>query len=285
MQAYASTIEKKHKKVKLTAEKFSKDLVTTRRYLNMSFDEIKALDNPKVLKKRAKQVGAADYLNIIYKMLRDGYKLEIIYWYVMKKGFAGTRKQLEHAIDNIAKNNFNITFGKLRINYVYKKDSIVISRSELLKEITAKKAKYKHNKPIQDNLLLIEERYPIVKEVKEIFDDFYSTIMGNNPDKLDEFIKKYETKKEKDEKGNEIIIYYSPISPFIIGLKKDTTPVKNAISFSESSGFVEGNNNKFKLIKRILYGRSNLVNLFRKCYLCFSFKKTNFSLKSSYSLL
>ncbi|MEE1031858.1 MAG: transposase, partial [Ruminococcus sp.] len=41
-------------------------------------------------------------------------------------------------------------------------------------------------------------------------------------------------------------------------------PVKNAISHPESSGFVEGNNNKFKLIKRIVYGRSGLVNLSKK---------------------
>lgn len=55
--------------------------------------------------------------------------------------------------------------------------------------------------------------------------------------------------------------------------------VKNAISNSESSGFVEGNNNKFKLIKRILYGRANLVNLFKKCYVAFQVKRKDFSLQ------
>ena len=48
--------------------------------------------------------------------------------------------------------------------------------------------------------------------------------------------------------------------------EKDIALIKNAISLPNSSGFVEGNNNKFKLIKRILYGRSNFVDLFRKCY-------------------
>ena len=106
--------------------------------------------------------------------------------------------------------------------------------------------------------------------------------MGDNPDKLDEFILKYETKKDRKGDSKD---YESPIPSFINGLKKDILPAKNAISFSESSGFVEGNNNKLKLVKRILYGRANLVNLFRRCYLCFSFKKANFSLKSSFSLL
>ena len=59
----------------------------------------------------------------------------------------------------------------------------------------------------------------------------------------------------------------------------------NTISFNESSGFVEGNNNKFKLIKRILYGRCNLVNLFKKCFSIFSLNTSNniFELLNFYS--
>ena len=67
----------------------------------------------------------------------------------------------------------------------------------------------------------------------------------------------------------------SGIQGFIKSIKKDIAPVKAAISFNESSGFVEGNNNKFKLIKRILYGRCNLVNLFKKCFSIFSLKSSN----------
>ncbi|MFM2489779.1 transposase [Enterococcus avium] len=50
------------------------------------------------------------------------------------------------------------------------------------------------------------------------------------------------------------------------------------MSHSISSGFVEGNNNKFKLIKRIVYGRSGLVNLSKKCLLAFSATQEDFSL-------
>lgn len=59
------------------------------------------------------------------------------------------------------------------------------------------------------------------------------------------------------------------VPSFCKGLKKDIAPVKNAISYSINSGFVEGNNNKFKLIKRIVYGKQKLCNLFKKSYLCF----------------
>ena len=284
MQAYAATIEKNHKRVSMIAGKFNINEVTIKKYLNMTASEIQSLDNPTVYKKHQNTVGAANYLNIIYKMIRDKHQAEIIYWYVISKGFDGTHKQLEHSIDYIAKNNFNIIYSKLRLSQNYCKGSIVIKRNDLLKEITARDSKYKHNKLIQEYLELIYEKYPIVKVVNDLYSSFHSTIMGDNPNKFDEFIQKYETKKEKDENGKDKIVYKSPIPSFIEGLKKDITPAKNAISFPESSGFVEGNNCKFKLIKRILYGRANLVNLFRKSYLCFSMKKDNFSLKGTYSL-
>lgn len=281
MQAYASTIEKKRHRVALTAEKFGKNLGTTAKYLNMTADDIKALDNPTVYKKRLKPVGVINHINMIYKMIKDGYNFNEIFWYIKNNGFNGTNVQLVNAIHRIAKNNFGIALGRLKDNYIYKAGSIVISRNNLLKEITSKNIKHEPNKIILDNLNLIEEKYPIVKIVKEIFDDFYTSIMGDNPNKLDDFISRYETKKDKtDESKN----YISPIPSFINGLKKDILPAKNAISFPESSGFVEGNNNKFKLIKRIVYGRANLVNLFNKCYLCFSFKRVNFTLKRAYSL-
>ena len=88
--------------------------------------------------------------------------------------------------------------------------------------------------------------------------------MGERPEELDTFIEKYSE---------------SSVRVFVEGIKKDIAPVKNAISFEISSGFVEGNNNKFKLLKRILYGRSGLVNLFRKCYIPFLMNNVDFKLK------
>ena len=60
--------------------------------------------------------------------------------------------------------------------------------------------------------------------------------------------------------------------------KLNIAPVKNAISLDVSSGFVEGNNNKFKLLKRIVYGRSGLVNLAKKCFLAFRSKDSSLNL-------
>ncbi len=87
--------------------------------------------------------------------------------------------------------------------------------------------------------------------------------MDDDPNLIDQFLEIYENTK---------------INSFCESIKKDIAPVKNAISYEISSGFVEGNNNKFKLIKRIVYGKSKLVNLFRKCYVAFLATKEDFSL-------
>lgn len=72
---------------------------------------------------------------------------------------------------------------------------------------------------------------------------------------------------------------FPEIAGFCDGIKKDIVPVRNAISMDASSGFVEGNNNKFKLIKRILFGRAGLDNLAKKCKLTFATKNPDFSLQ------
>ena len=61
--------------------------------------------------------------------------------------------------------------------------------------------------------------------------------------------------------------------------KKILHPLKTQylIIYNISSRFVEGNN-KFKLIKRIVCGKSKLVNLFRKCHVAFLATKEDFTL-------
>lgn len=48
--------------------------------------------------------------------------------------------------------------------------------------------------------------------------------------------------------------------------KKDIVPVKNAISFSLSSGFAEEGNCRYKSVKRLMFGRAGQDHLFHKTY-------------------
>ena len=109
------------------------------------------------------------------------------------------------------------------------------------------------------------EKYSIANRIKTIFEDFHKTIFSGQPEHLDDFI----------------VSYKDIIPSFCKGLKKDIAAVKNAISNSINSGFVEGNNNKFKLIKRIVYGKQKLVNLFKRCYLAFTSTLEDLSLLES----
>lgn len=58
------------------------------------------------------------------------------------------------------------------------------------------------------------------------------------------------------------LFYQLKKQKFTKELEKDIASIKNTISNLYSFKFVE-DNNKYKLHKHILYGKSNLVNLFR----------------------
>lgn len=254
--------ELKKKKYTTIAKEFSISIIAAKKYVNMSKEDIQMLDSPKKYKHR--RTATDDYINMIYKMILDGIKPEIIFSYVVMKGYKGTWKALNNRIVCLLKNNFSISLPmKWYIEYRYPDNVTIIKRNEILKYITTKNEKIKKNETVEKNIQIIKERYPIVNELEKIYDSFYSTIMKKDADQLDKFIDNY---KESVLKG------------FIEGIEKDIAPIKNAISYSYSSGFVEGNNNKFKLIKRILYGRSKIVNLFRKCYIPFLMKSKNFKL-------
>lgn len=236
--------------------------MTAKKYISMTEEEINQLDKPNNYKQR-ERVGN-NFVNIIYKMMVDGYDDETIYFYIRKIRGEVSPRSLREYIMAISKENFpnrkraNSLGGK---DLVYPDDVTVIRRNSLLKFLLTIDLKKRKDKVIEENIEIIKDKYPIIIWVSDTFKQFHDVLMGKNPDKLDEFINQHEKSK---------------ISSFCSGLKKDIAPVKNAITSPVSSGFVEGNNNKFKLIKRIVYGRSGNVNLEKKCMLAFMSKSNDF---------
>ena len=232
----------------------------------MSAADVEKLSERHILN-RNKNTIIGPYLNIIYKMLRDGFKGDFIYSYILHMGYKGKPSTMIDIIKCIALNNFGIHLQRDFPFYEDMPASVsAITRSSVLKYITVKDNTSMKDSDTAKYIAVIKEAYPIVFQMEEMYQLFHSILMGDEPDELDRFVDKYQ-----DTKG---------ITGFIEGLKRDITPVKNAISLPFSSGFVEGNNNKFKLIKRILYGRSGLANLFRKCYAAFSITQTNVPVQS-----
>lgn len=243
------------------AKEFGISIKSLRKYKNMSEEEVEEISNRRSYKKGKTKMD--DYMNIIFKMLKDGISQEYIMAYVLAKGCKASLRYLKNYINLVAKNN-GMEYKKesIFIKTTYPKGIVVITRLELLKYILTLDKKKLKNETIEQNIEIIIEKYPIVKDVQNIFKDFHDVIFGANPEKLDLFIRKYEDK----------------INTFCNGLKKDIAPVKNAISNSINSGFVEGNNNKFKLIKRIVYGKQKIVNLFKKSFLAFLATLDDFSI-------
>lgn len=255
------------KNIKDIVKKFQIALLTAKKYVGMSESEINSLDLRKNYRKRESTMN--DWLNIIFKMMDDGHTNETIYYYILRQPcFRESERILGEYIYLIGKNNFpdrkpfNAKYLK---ELVIPPDVIVLKRSEILKYLLTCNPKVKKDEKVGMYINTIKDKYPAATRVESIFKEFHGTIMGNEQGKLEDFLKKY---------GD------SEIKAFCNGIKKDIDPVKNAISFTVSSGFVEGNNNKFKLLKRIVYGRSGLVNLTKKCKLAFLPQSEDFSLSS-----
>lgn len=255
------------KKIKTVAEQFHISQPCAKKYIYMSQEELEKLDAPRNYKKRETSMNG--WLNVIYKMMLDGHTNETIYFYIKEHpDFNEPEKKLQDYIYLIGKNNFpdRIPFNaKYLMEKALPQDVICFKRPEILKYLLTCDPRKRKDPELGKYIDIIKEAYPVAAYVETVFKDFHRILMGNSPEEIDIFIEQYEE---------------SVISTFCNGLKRDIAPVKNAISHPESSGFVEGNNNKFKLLKRIVYGRSGLVNLSKKCKLAFMPKDDTFTLSS-----
>lgn len=225
---------------------------TLQKYLQMSEEEVEAVKQLKEMPR--KRTEAEKFLPVIYKLFQRGYRGSFIFSYILHCGYEGTFSQLKNLITLIGDNNFGIKTGRHSlIKKTHPAGVVTITRFEVLKWILIKDKEELKDSPMIIYFPLIEQRYPVVRKAKEIWDRFYHIMMGDDkdPELLIDFLLDY---------GD------SEIRPFINGLKKDIEPVVAAISSGVTSGFVEGMNNRYKQVLRMMYGRSGLNLLFHKNY-------------------
>jgi hypothetical protein len=89
-------------------------------------------------------------------------------------------------------------------------------------------------------------KYSSLVELKRCINNFREIYIYKNPKLLDWFIAIYSQSSVKT------------IASFVKGLLIDIDAVRNSVTSSLSNGFVEGNNNRSKAIKRIMYGRAKI---------------------------
>ncbi len=102
---------------------------------------------------------------------------------------------------------------------------------------------------------IIFKKYPVLHHMHACIREFREIFITKSLVYLYLFIEKY----QKSVIGN--------IRTFVSGLLKDIEAVENAVSSQLSNGFLEGGNNRLKMIKRMMYGRAGLP-LLRAKVLC-----------------
>lgn len=219
------------------------------KYLGMSDEDVEGLKDISPRKSHSMVDG---YENMIYKMLGDHIPAIEVSAYVQKHGYTGSVTALNSKITAIALNNYGRKLSRFSFVTAHYPEGVeVISRGSILKYILIKDKDKMKDSPVALNFDLIRKAYPIIDWVKAAWERFHSILMGHNPDLLDPFLDDYED---------------SAIAPFVNGIRRDEDAVRNAIIYDLNSGFVEGDNNKFKVIKRIMYGRASTYYLGKRFY-------------------
>ena len=180
------------------------------------------------------------YKAICVKITADGYngKLTQVRKYCHK---LIAELEIEH---NARKNNAGV-FIKENQSF----DIHCVSKSDIFKYIWS-------DAQIDENdLNYIFVKYPQLTEIRECVQDFREIYTKKDTKLLESFINKYSACSLKN------------LQSFANGLLVDNEAVKNSVVSELSNGFVEGINNKVKVIKRSMYGRASLSLLRAKILL------------------
>ena len=248
-------------------------------YLAMTDDEVRSMSE---IKEYSRDFKLPPYMNIIAKMLLDNIRPCDIFYYI--KYVVGTdvvdstlASHINYVISNNFKNKRGFNMRSLLIDKL--PDGITyISRGRLSRFLFTKDPKkLKSDETLTKVIDVVKERYPVVREISEMYDDFYEIFQGTDPSKVDKFIEKYKN---------------TCLSSFCNGLLNDIDAVKNAVIYNFiktpegemvrralTSGFVEGLNLLYKLILRQAYGRLRTEGIEKKLSLATAQRCSGFSLR------
>ena len=149
--------------------------------------------------------------------------------------------------------------NELQIQYTPRKNTIgvivkpnqkpgshYVTRQDLLKHL------WSGEKIPEEDIAYLYTNFSFLTEIKLCIDHFREIYIEKNLKLLDWFIAIYSQSSIK------------AIASFANGLLTDIDAVNNSVTSLLSNGFVEGNNNRIKVIKRIMYGRAKIKLLSAK---------------------
>ena len=207
---------------------------TVTKYLNGDYES---------LCKRDYRSGMDQFYDDIVKELNAGVSRKDVYCHLLKKGYKGKHSAAYDYMNKIIKrDHIDIAVYKSSSAEVIQKRKKLqqydhISRTGIFRFL------WMNADLSKAHCSYIMEHYPRIRQLDVCIREFRNIYNQKNMVLLYLFIEKY--------KRSEI----QELSHFAEGLEKDIEAVENSVASPLSNGFVEGTNNKLKMIKRTMYGR------------------------------
>lgn len=209
------------------------------------------------LKRPSRKKEIYKYREDIIHLIKEGYHSAGIAQEMKEKGCPlGVSTLRRYARLFAAECGYDINKSRKGPNFQSKKElEKVITKTFILKKQDVIRLLWM-NKPIESlSSSNLYSQYPIIRKLKACIDDFRQIFIHKSMPCLYLFIDHYKNSE------------FAPIASFAKGLERDIEAVENAVASPLSNGFVEGINNRTKMIKRVMYGRCGLELLSAKIML------------------
>ena len=209
------------------------------------------------LKRPSRKKELYKYKDEIIRLLNEGYHAAGIAREMKEKGcplgnstIRKYAKELAHERgDDISRYRKDPKAGDKETLKTLTAKTVVIKKQDIIKLLWMNKSIESINR---DSLY---RQYPIIQKLQICINEFRHIFIYKSIPRLYLFIERY--------KKSEFV----SIASFAKGLERDIDAVENAVVSPLSNGFVEGINNRTKMIKRIMYGRCGLELLSAKIML------------------
>ena len=182
---------------------------------------------------------------ILEKIHKKVHQAEIIR-YITKNGYTGTPTNAQIYIQKLCK-ECGITASKYRSGGNSLGSERTGNGKSMEKEYITRTSIFQHiwigEKLDEETRIYLWEKYPALYEINACVNEFREIFKKRNMVLLYLFIEKYLSSTMKE------------LVSFASGLKKDMEAIENAVASDKSNGFVEGTNNRLKMLKRTMYGR------------------------------
>jgi len=176
------------------------------------------------------------YKERLEQLLSEGKNYKETYEIIKLEGYPGKYTILSDYCSTLGKHTSSKAKSKVMTHKLY------VTRSNIFRYLWSDE-KEKISDETFEKIII---KYPKVKAIQNCINDFREIFANKDVTLLHEFISKYKISNMKS------------IAGFAGGLIKDINAVENSVTSEHSNGYVEGNNNKLKLIKRQMYGRAKL---------------------------